>query len=125
VFESTILILAMGNVDKVFMLAEMLDITTGLSISAYRDSYNRSTGLIEILGENVSKASAVAQLKSITGANHLTVFGDNLNDLPMMAIADVSVATANAVEQVKEAADIVIGSNNDDSVAKFIRDSLS
>ncbi|MDE5744192.1 MAG: HAD hydrolase family protein, partial [Paramuribaculum sp.] len=29
VFESTILILAMGNVDKVFMLAEMLDNTTG------------------------------------------------------------------------------------------------
>ena len=125
VFESTILILAMGNVDTVFMLAEMIENTPGLSISAYRDSYNHATGMIEILGENVSKASAVTQLKSITGVNHLTVFGDNLNDLPMMAVADISVATANAVEQVKEAADIVIGSNNDDSVAKFIRDSLS
>ena len=123
--ESPLLILAMGCVDAIFSLADSLRHHEGLSISAYKDSYNHSTGLIEILGQNVSKASAVLHLKELTGADRLTVFGDNLNDLPMMAIADVSVATANAVDQVKEAADIVIGSNNDDSVAKFIRDSLS
>lgn len=124
-FESTVLILAMGNVETVFSLAESLQAVEGLSISAYMDSYNRSTGIIEILGRNVSKASAVTHLKELTGATHLTVFGDNLNDLPMMAVADVAVATANAVDKVKEAADIVIGTNNEDSVARYIRDVLS
>lgn len=124
-FESTVLILAMGNVETVFSLAESLQAVEGLSISAYMDSYNRSTGIIEILGRDVSKASAVTHLKELTGATHLTVFGDNLNDLPMMAVADVAVATANAVDKVKEAADIVIGTNNEDSVARYIRDVLS
>lgn len=124
-FESTLLVLAMGDVDAVFALAEALGTDKRLSISAYQDSYNRSTGIIEIFGENVSKASAVLHLKEMTGATCLTVFGDNLNDLSMMAVADTSVATANAVDQVKEAADIVIGSNNDDSVARYIREVLS
>ena len=124
-FESTVLILAMGNVETVFSLAESLQAVEELSISAYMDSYNRSTGIIEILGRDVSKASAVTHLKELTGATHLTVFGDNLNDLPMMAVADVAVATANAVDKVKEAADIVIGTNNEDSVARYIRDVLS
>lgn len=124
VFDSTLLILAMGNVETVFLLAESLQQVDGLSISAYKDSYNRSTGIIEILAQGVSKASAVTRLKELTGADHLTVFGDNLNDLPMMAVADVSVATANAVEQVKEAADIVIGTNNDNAVARYILETL-
>lgn len=124
-FESTLLVLAMGDVDTVFALAETLGTDKRLSISAYQDSYNRSTGIIEIFGENVSKASAVLHLKEMTGATHLTVFGDNLNDLTMMAIADTAVATSNAVEQVKEAADIIIGSNNDDSVARYIREAIS
>lgn len=122
--DSTILILAMGDVEAIFSLAEFLKRFDCLSISAYQDSYNRSTGIIEILGKDVSKASAVERLKVMTGAQHLTVFGDNLNDLPMMRIADVSVATANAVDAVKEAADVVIGSNNDDSVARYILENL-
>ena len=48
------------------------------------------------------------------------MFGDNLNDLPMMAVADVAVAVANAMPQVREAADIVIGANDTDSVARYM-----
>ena len=38
----------------------------------------------------------------------------------MMEVADVAVAVENALPEVKEAADIVIGPNTADSVAKFI-----
>lgn len=48
------------------------------------------------------------------------VFGDNLNDLPMLAAADVAVAVDNAFPEVKEHADVVIGPNYDDSVANYI-----
>ncbi len=119
-FESTLLVLAMGDVDTVFALADELAPDKRLSISAYRDSYNRATGMIEILGENVSKASAVTHLKEMTGATHLTVFGDNLNDLPMFDAADHRVAVGNANPELKEAADEVIGDNTADSVAEYI-----
>lgn len=59
-------------------------------------------------------------LKEKLGAEKLTVFGDNLNDLPMFDIADTAVAVANAHDAVCEAADIRIGPNTDDSVARYI-----
>ena len=40
----------------------------------------------------VSKAHAVKELAGRTGADEIVVFGDNLNDLPMMRVADVAVA---------------------------------
>lgn len=48
------------------------------------------------------------------------MFGDNLNDLPMMEIADHSVAVGNAFKEVKEQANEIIGCNDEDAVAKWI-----
>ena len=48
------------------------------------------------------------------------VFGDNLNDISMMKVADVAVAVENAYPEVKDVADIVIGRNIDDAVVNFI-----
>ena len=39
----------------------------------------------------------------------------------MFALADVAVAVDNALPAVKAAADIVIGRNSSDAVARFIR----
>ena len=60
------------------------------------------------------------ELKKSVGADRLVVFGDNLNDLPMFAVADVAVAVENAFTEVKEHADVVIGPNYTDSVANYI-----
>lgn len=76
--------------------------------------------LLEVFSSGVSKANAIQHLMSSTGASRLVAFGDNLNDLPMLDIADVAVAVANAHPRVKESADIVIGPNFDDSVARFM-----
>lgn len=46
--------------------------------------------------------------------------GDNLNDLPMIKEAAVGVAVGNAVEGLKEAADVVTVTNNEGAVAKII-----
>ena len=68
----------------------------------------------------VTKASAIQELSRRLGADRLVVFGDSLNDLPMLAVADVAVAVGNALQEVKDAADVVIDPNYTDSVARFI-----
>ncbi len=46
--------------------------------------------------------------------------GDNLNDLPMIQAAGVGVAVGNAVDALKNAADIVTVTNNDGAIAAVI-----
>jgi 5-amino-6-(5-phospho-D-ribitylamino)uracil phosphatase len=55
----------------------------------------------------------------------LTVFGDDINDISMFEQAGRAVAVANAIEPVKEKAHLLIGSNCDDSVARFIGEEFS
>ncbi len=69
----------------------------------------------------VSKAAAVLKLKSFLGADRLTVYGDHLNDLPMFAVADESVAVSNALPEVLSAASRIIGPNTLPSVAMDMR----
>lgn len=113
----TMLFFAMGPREKVFSAAARIRQLGICSVSAFTDIFGEDTGILELFAPGVSKASAVKALKQQTGADHLIVYGDNLNDLPMMAAADESVAMANALPEVKEAATRIIGSNTDDAVA--------
>ena len=42
------------------------------------------------------------------------------NDIDMFELSDEAYAVENAVDELKEAATAVIGSNNDDGVAKWL-----
>lgn len=87
----------------------------------YHDIYGDSVAEFEVFPQNVTKASALERLASDLAIDRLIVFGDNVNDIPMMRIADEAVAVANAKDVVKEAATAVIECNDTDSVARFIR----
>lgn len=86
----------------------------------YHDIYGPTIGIMEAFSPSATKAEAIKLMKERIGADKVIAFGDNINDLPMFKVADVAVAVENALPEVKEAADIVIGPNTDDSVAKFI-----
>lgn len=118
--DRVILIYAMGDIDRVNMLASRARQQGHCAVSAYPDIFNHSVGNLEIFAPGVSKASGVTRLARLVGSDDITVFGDNLNDLPMMEIATRSVAVGNAARAVRDAADITIGPNSCDSVARFI-----
>ena len=75
-------------------------------------------GRLEVVKKDVSKASAALALKARLGAQKLVVFGDAENDIPLFEAADESYAVSNAVPSLKERATAVIGSNEEDGVAK-------
>lgn len=120
--ERVVLLFSIGPSEPIERLAGALEARGGCSVSCYPDIRSADVALIEVFVEGVSKRAAVLKLASLTGAGRVVVFGDNLNDLPMMEVADTAVAVENAFPEVKEAADIVIGRNSDDSVARFIED---
>ena len=85
----------------------------------YRDEF-----WLEICPQNCTKAKSILKLKEKYGFDKLVVFGDSVNDLPMFKIADESYAVANAIDELKAQATKVIGSNEEDAVARFLIDYL-
>ena len=81
-----------------------------------------ATVLIEISPISDNKGEAVKYLANYYGIpiEKTIAMGDNLNDLPMVKIAGLGVAVANATEKLKQAADFISVSNNDGAVAQII-----
>lgn len=111
-----ILMLGIGDTPAINRLADRLRQNPALSVSAYPDIFTPSHSYIEVFRTGISKAAAVLRLKEMLGADRLIVYGDHLNDLPMFAVADESVAVANALPQVRAAATRTIGPNTLPSV---------
>ena len=55
------------------------------------------------------------------GADRVVSFGDGKNDLPLFQASDACYAVANAVPELKKCATAVIGSNQEDGVAAWLR----
>ena len=79
-------------------------------------------GLVEVSAPGVTKAAALARVCDRLGidAGDVIAFGDMPNDLPMLAWAGTSYAVANAHPSVRDAADHVAPSNDDDGVATVL-----
>lgn len=120
--DRIVLCYATGPHERIFAAGEELKKRGGISLSCYYDIFDRGMAHLEMFAPGVSKAAAVQALRASLGVERVVVFGDNLNDMPMMGVADYAVAVGNAFEEVKEMADEVIGPNTDDAVARFILD---
>lgn len=91
------------------------DITCNFYGDNYTDSY-----FLEAMCAGVNKGCGAAELKRMLGADKLIAFGDNINDIPLFEVADECYAVENACSELKIIATGIIGSNKDNSVAKFI-----
>lgn len=120
--DSVVLFFTTGPERDIAAASDSLQGVTECSVAWYRDVLMPETGLIDIYAPGVSKARAVTELARTVGASRVVVFGDNLNDLPMMRVADVAVAVDNALDAVKAEATAIIGANHTDAVARFIAD---
>ena len=92
-----------------------------LEINLFYDIYSQYYWL-EINPLNASKGQAALYLKKKYDFKRLITFGDNLNDLSMFKISDESYAMVSGNSIVKPEATDIIGTNDDDSVIKYIEE---
>lgn len=100
-------------------LITTLQDTNGLEIT------NSSPWNLEINPKGINKATAIERVcKELLGIemSEVVAVGDSLNDLAAIKAAGLGVAMGNAQETVKEEADVVTASNNEDGIALIIRD---
>jgi phosphoglycolate phosphatase (TIGR01487 family) len=96
---------------------EELRKNTGLEIS------NSSPTNIEVNAVGINKAAALVKVTERLGLtmDNVIAMGDSLNDIAMISEAGVGVAMGNAQDIVKETADWVTDTNEEDGVAKAIK----
>ncbi|MGM0123014.1 hypothetical protein IGI37_000380 [Enterococcus sp. AZ194] len=92
---------------------------------AYYEDYEiikTRSNLLEFMPKGITKGYGISLLAKDLGIQREEIMGigDEENDLPMIEYVGVGVAMANAVEQVRKAADYVTASNEEDGVAQAI-----
>ncbi|WP_019851468.1 Cof-type HAD-IIB family hydrolase [Desulfitobacterium sp. PCE1] len=79
---------------------------------------------LEMNHQEVNKGNTLLTFAEGLGIKREEVMaiGDSLNDMEMIRCAGLGVAMANALQEVKDAADVVTASNEEDGVAKAIEE---
>ena len=105
-------------VEKAPGLEKLLQKKYGDMLSIYRSE----PFFIEIMPQNVDKAASLDRMLETVGLTKEDAIccGDGFNDLTMIQYAGLGVAMGNAQPVVKEAADIVTGTNDEDGLVPVI-----
>jgi Cof subfamily protein (haloacid dehalogenase superfamily) len=76
---------------------------------------------LEYLPNGVSKGSALSKLREYMGPDYkIYAVGDYNNDIEMLGAADVGIAMQNAIPSLKEIADVITVSNDENAIADII-----
>ena len=102
----------------------------GLYVEKLRDEFSEELKImtagdhwVDIVARDADKGSALEKVQKLLGISReeTIAFGDNGNDISMLKKAGRSYAVENARDEVKEAADEVIGPINEDAVLKVLK----
>lgn len=88
------------------------------------NGFRTDVAAIEIANRRTGKGEA---LRALAEALHIPreqicAFGDNGNDKGMVEYAGIGVAMGNAIDTVREAADYIAGTNDEEGVARFLEE---
>lgn len=78
---------------------------------------------IQISGKDVCKYNAIKIIADLEGVSNdnIIAFGDGRNDIEMIRKSGVGVAMGNALDCVKEVADYITKSHNEDGILLFLK----
>lgn len=124
--DDTLKIVYMAEEQRLRSLTEHLKALFGDTLE-FKLSPEKYTGgyFLTILHPEGDKAHGMQKVAEYLGRDtaDFTVFGDSINDLGMFELSGTACAVANALPEVKAAADIVLGRTNDeDAVAHYLQE---
>ncbi|MBQ9267383.1 MAG: HAD family phosphatase [Clostridia bacterium] len=104
-----------------------IDVTPVPHISSKKIKFGDEEKIIEysyadIAAKGANKWTAIERLIRALkiDASEVIAIGDNINDIPMVKNAGLGVAMANGADQLKELADVIAPSNDEDGVAEIV-----
>ncbi|MGF6952129.1 Cof subfamily protein (haloacid dehalogenase superfamily) [Neobacillus sp. B4I6] len=114
--------------NKILCMAEshkihQLDVKINDYLSSYLNIYPSKPTYLEIMPKHTTKTSAIEFLCKEFDIlkNEIIAIGDNYNDMNMIEFAGLGIAMGNAPEQVKQIANDITLSNDEDGVAEALK----
>ena len=108
--------------DRIKPVYDVMKKVANINIALVDDTSIDGLWWLEIFSADASKENAVKFLRAEYGYNKVVGFGDNYNDLPMFKACDICVAVKNALSEVIAAADYICDTNDNDGVAKWLKE---
>jgi Cof subfamily protein (haloacid dehalogenase superfamily) len=98
-----------------------------VEINYFENPYSPGWHWMTVYDRKATKEYAIKELMEMLDfpVDELTVFGDSRNDISMFKIATKSVAVANALDEVRNCASVIIGPNEEDGVVDYISADLT
>jgi len=93
-----------------------------LATNFFENTYSPGWFWLTVHDRKCTKDQAVRDVLELAGRRpeDLVVFGDQRNDIDLFKMARTAVAVGNAAEELKQHATEVIGTNEEDSVVRYI-----
>ncbi len=112
--------------EKLYAVIENQQVPDLLRQYLHEELYMVTTrdGLCMIMHKEAVKSKGVEALAEYWGIKHkeTVAFGDDLNDMDLIKYSGVGVAMSNAVEDIRNTADYICDSNDNDGVAKWLEE---
>lgn len=101
--------------------------SNSVEIHLFENRYSPGWFWLTIHDSRATKAQGIEAIRTRHGLSdrELIVFGDHVNDVEMFRLATHAIAVANAHPEAKRHATQVVGSNEADSVVRFIEEHFS
>ena len=116
------------NIEKIIVGLESFKNTDDIKKYLHRDLYLEiSEGLIGIImNKNASKWNGIKRLLEYykIKKDNVIAFGDDYNDLEMVKNCGIGIAMENGINEVKNVAKGICGKNNEDGIAKWIKENI-
>jgi len=119
-----------ADYEKIFMVGLTADdevfVTQNLPDDLYFLMARGDDGFGMIMHKDATKAKATAALAAHWGIkpSEIAAFGDDLNDMDLLAYAGIGVAMGNALDEVKDVADHVCRTNTENGVARWLEENI-
>jgi len=116
------------DVEKIYAIIDSPEVVTLIGEYLSSDLYLQESrdGFAFVMHKEALKSSAVSSLAEYWGIdrNEIAAFGDDLNDIDLLEHSGVGIAMGNALCDVKDAADQICDTNENDGIAVWLEENL-
>jgi HAD superfamily hydrolase (TIGR01484 family) len=110
---------------EAFMVSYIISSTLGFSAPTMKDAYDDSLRIVQVTAQKASKGQAVQALRSLYQGIPVVAAGNDVNDIDLLMLADIAIATFDAPGEVKSCAHLITHGSTPQAITKSLEEAVA